>query len=622
MKLSEWRIKVSQVGGSVVDKLQKSADRVSRSFDKAQSMADKFTGRNRKLGNSIGGLKAQIAGFEEKKEAAFSIREIIKFNTKIAVTNKKLQRLQNQPPASFFSRLSRVKSALGGIAAVALTAFSVGAIGGFIQDTGMAAGKMEQLEVSFTTLTGSGAKAVKVMDDLRQFSNVTPFEPEPVYKAGKALTAFGVENENLIPTLTRIGDIAAGTGKDFNELTTIYGKAKIAGTLYAEDINQLVEAGIPIMDQFADILGVGVDQVKKMASEGKLKFSALQEAFGNLTGEGGKFYHLMESQSKTFLGRLSTMNGKWDDMKIKIGTALMPLFEKLMTVADGFLDGMPAKIESFTNGVSWLIENGGLIIDTISALTYGAGAMAIAWGVLNFQTIMATATMWALNLAFLANPIFWIALGIGAFVTAIVLAYKRVGWFRGAILGTWEVLKGFGNIIKDFVIDRIKGMLSGIMGLGSALIKLFKGDLKGAISDSGQAVKDLTGAQAIQNAYNGAKGLGSKFQQGYSEGQSGASTAGGKKKSLAEQLTPESMLGGSTGTEGAGTEGSDTSTSAGATSVAGGGSQTRNVTVHFTVKEINLTAQSVGQNLEDMADEIMEKLIQSVRGAELALANE
>lgn len=198
--------------------------------------------------------------------------------------------------------------------------------------------KMEQTRVSFETFLGSAERADKTLKELNEFSNVTPFTNEEVIKSGKSLLAFGVSNRKLIPTLKKIGDISAATGKDFNELTTIYGKARIAGTLYAEDINQLVEAGIPIIDLFAKQLGISNNQVKKFASEGKLQFSELEKAFTSLTSEGGRFFNLMEKQSQTVGGKISTLVGKFQLLGSSIGEAIAPLVAPLLDDAIGKID--------------------------------------------------------------------------------------------------------------------------------------------------------------------------------------------------------------------------------------------------------------------------------------------
>jgi len=195
----------------------------------------------------------------------------------------------------------------------------------------------EQTNVAFETFLGSAQKAAEVVAQLKQFSALTPFEPEQVLQAGKALLAFGVAAEDLEPTLKAVGDLSAGTGKDFNELAVIFGKAKTQGVLFAEDINQLTESGIPVIQEFAKQLGVSEGAVKKLASEGKISFSNLEQAFQDLTSEGGRFFDLTAKQSQTVGGRISTLVGNFNELLTVIGTALLPVIGGLVDTFGSFV---------------------------------------------------------------------------------------------------------------------------------------------------------------------------------------------------------------------------------------------------------------------------------------------
>ena len=103
-------------------------------------------------------------------------------------------------------------------------------------------------------------------------------------------------------------------------------------------------------------------------------------------------------------------------------------------------------------------------------------------------------------------------------VGAFVLLWKKVEGFRAVITGMWEVLKTFGKIIKDFVVDRIKGFLNGIGALGKAISELFSGNFKEAWESAKEGVNGIIGVDAVKNAYNNAKSIGENFQKGYNEG--------------------------------------------------------------------------------------------------------
>ena len=74
-------------------------------------------------------------------------------------------------------------------------------------------------------------------------------------------------------------------------------------------------------------------------------------------------------------------------------------------------------------------------------------------------------------------------------------------------LTMWNTMKGFGNIIKEYVIDRLKTLLSGIGKIGEAFAKLFNGDFKGAWSSAVDGVKDITGITSAEKALKSTKQL-------------------------------------------------------------------------------------------------------------------
>lgn len=243
-------------------------------------------------------------------------------------------------------------SKLGGVLKGAAAAFGGIAISQSIIDFGKnaikAASDFQSLQISFTTFLKDQEKAKTVLTDLQKFSSVTPFTGEEVQNAGRALLAFGEQSKNLIPVLSRIGDISAGTGKNFNELTVLYGKARTQGTLYAEDINQLTEAGIPIIQEFAKNLGVGAENVKKLASEGKIGFKDLEKAFQTLTSNGGQFEGLTATLGQSFAGRVSTLKDNFDQVARSVGEGILPIFEVLIGGASRaieFLRRIPAIID-------------------------------------------------------------------------------------------------------------------------------------------------------------------------------------------------------------------------------------------------------------------------------------
>ncbi len=124
----------------------------------------------------------------------------------------------------------------------------------------------------------------------------------------------------------------------------------------------------------------------------------------------------------------------------------------------------------------------------------------------------------ALNITMMANPIGLIIAGIVALGAGVIWAWNKFEGFRGAILGVWEAMKGFGDIIKNYVLDRIKGLISGIGSIAEAFKELFAGNWGKAWDAAKSGVAGIAGSDAKRNALQSGMQLGDKFNQGFAKG--------------------------------------------------------------------------------------------------------
>lgn len=196
-----------------------------------------------------------------------------------------------------------------------------------------AAADLESTSIALRTLVGDVQLADATLQKIRRLAASTPFQFPELANSTRKLIAFEESAQTVPTTLRRIGDVAAGVQAPIEELAELYGKARVQGTLYAEDINQLMGRGIPILQQVAKILGVNANEVKKLASEGKITFPLLEQSFINLTSEGGKFFQMMKAQSATTNGLLSTLKDSANEIFLVIGQPLNDAFKPILESA-------------------------------------------------------------------------------------------------------------------------------------------------------------------------------------------------------------------------------------------------------------------------------------------------
>jgi tape measure domain-containing protein len=194
-----------------------------------------------------------------------------------------------------------------------------------------AAAATEQYRISFQTLTGSLAEGNKLFDDLIKLSANTPFELPQLQEAAKSLVAFGFGAEETITTLTALGDISAGVGQDkLPQLVSALGKVRATTRLTGESLQSFSDAGVPLLQVLADKGGVSVRQIQKDISAGKISFEETQAAIQSMSESGGKFFGLMEKQSKSLSGQWSNLKDSVGQLAGELGTVLLPLLKSVV----------------------------------------------------------------------------------------------------------------------------------------------------------------------------------------------------------------------------------------------------------------------------------------------------
>ncbi|MFV8370868.1 phage tail tape measure protein [Flavobacterium sp. LB2P74] len=221
----------------------------------------------------------------------------------------------------------------------------------------------------------------------------------------------------------------------------------------------------------------------------------------------------------------SRMNAVWNDAKIAIGeytTAMEPY-----VAAGANSISVMANMKNAHDG--YKLAMGG--VKTMLGLAENATMLTTAKTlILSGATGVASAAQWAWNAAMTANPIGLVIVGVAALVGVVALCWNKFEGFRNVLFKGWEMLKLFGNTIKTYVVDRFKGLLSGLSGVGKALMHFFKGEWSEAWQTGKQAASDLVGVDAAKNA---AKGLINGTPKALAKGQKASDQYTADKKAAA-----------------------------------------------------------------------------------------
>lgn len=237
----------------------------------------------------------------------------------------------------------------------------------FLEATIGSLSQFEQYETSFAVMLGDMDKAKSLMEDLKDFAARTPFEVPDVTRNAQLLMNYGVELEDIITTLTRLGDLSQGSADKLNRISLAYGQMLTKGKVTGEELRQMVEAGVPLTQALADNTGKTTAELSKLIEKGSVGIPELDAAIESLTTGTGKFAGMMEKQSQTLLGR-------WSTLKDNLGQFARDIGEDAFEETKSSLEDISNEFEEMKkNGdLSELSKEWGAVFGTLTKVVLGS----------------------------------------------------------------------------------------------------------------------------------------------------------------------------------------------------------------------------------------------------------
>lgn len=388
----------------------------------------------------------------------------------------------------------------------ALGALGIGISAAKIVDIGKQALKassdFEQAGVSFSVMLGDAKKAKRLVNDLQNMANVTPFETQDLLDASKTLLNFGISAKEVMPDLQMLGDIAGGDKQRMASLTLAFSQMSSAGRLMGQDLLQMINAGFNPLEEIARKTGKSIGYWKDEMSKGNVSVEMVRQAFMDATSEGGRFYKMMDKQSETLEGRLSTMNDAYVLLLRSISDGFVPALKDGAVVMTDVINQTTESISKFND---WAATNtqvvGGLTDMSIAIAALAAGipltntaVVAIIASMRNFGTVTAKTT--AFQIAFATYLKGDTALAMLQFRTAISATIIKIRELTIALMQcplTWvAVVLGTGAAAWWAYQQNVKSTQRAIEDLNAT-----QDQQVNKTSEAIQALKELDGASNL-----------------------------------------------------------------------------------------------------------------------------
>lgn len=477
----------SKASDELTEEIIKQRKIIRDTQDDVRRLSDEYS----KMGKYSPNSKAKLAELNRAKaalnEQRYSLGELQDQQARNKLEVRKLTREYKEFASGTNNADEIVKSLTDSLKRTAAEIGGLVAIKRFGSDVIEATGKMQQLQVALSTILQDKSKADQLIGDIVQFAAKTPFNLDDVATGAKQLLAYGSSADNVVNELSMLGDVASGLQIPIGQLIYLYGTLRTQGRAMTVDIRQFAGRGIPIYEELAKVLGVSKDQVGELVKEGKVGFKEVEQAFKNMTSEGGKFANLMESSAGTWPQRLSNIEDTLFQKMNEFGNKYKEVFEFGIGTAEDLVESLDDVIAVMGGLIAaYGTYKAALIAAAVAQKAVGFVDSIRLIGMYRKELGLATAAQQAFNLASKSNVYVALLAALVGIGTAVYMFTKRTNEATAA----QETL----NLVNKKADEEFSKQ--------AATVDRLSGVLKSETSSLDQKKKALSDLQAIIPSYN------------------------------------------------------------------------------------------------------------------------
>lgn len=302
------------------------------------------------------------------------------------------------------------------------------------------AGMAQTVAVLKSTHDASGMTADAVADLATKYSHLTLFSDDTTQAAENMLLTFTNIGKNVFPLATKtVLDMSQALGQDTKSSAIQLGKAlndPITG------ITALQRVGVTFTDSQKNLIKSLVDS-GNVAGAQKVILQELQREFGGSA----------EAAGKTFPGQLQILGQSMDDIKQKIGDALLPILQNLTSWVSTNV------VPAFDRFSDWFKSTGAPALQRFATFVQqNATPILAGLGGVVLAVIVPAFVAWAA--AMIANPvgliITGIALAVGGLAAGFTALYQHNAGFKQFIDGVANGFKQAGTWIQTTFIPAMQ----------------------------------------------------------------------------------------------------------------------------------------------------------------------
>ncbi len=269
------------------------------------------------------------------------------------------------------------RSILGGVTKAAAAGGGIAAALGLARlgkDAIAAASGLQNTTATLTGLLGSAKAAQETMTALRDVSRKSPISYQAYLEAAEAMAYMGYQGEEAAGILENVGAAVTAAGGDdeaIGRATNAMLQMVNSGKVYAAQLNQISQTGVPIFSALADHFNTNIANVREMVTAGEVGINDVMAAIKNASGD------TFQSMLAASEGASKTLSNQWriakDNIVVALADQLLPVINSLTPAMEKFGAVAPDIIASIATKII-----GGLITAARAVVRFGSAAVDMA----------------------------------------------------------------------------------------------------------------------------------------------------------------------------------------------------------------------------------------------------
>lgn len=392
---------------------------------------------------------------------------------------------------------------------------------------------MNRFQKTITTMTGDAGLAEAALAKLKDVTVGTAYGLDVASKATQGFItrgmSLGAATEQIRIWADAVRFYGEGTNEQLESVVDAIGKMYSKGTVEADQLDRLFDAGIGAAEIYANAVGESVSDVKDQLSDGTIAAADFISVVSQAMDSGlsnGAAKTAGDTWATTFANVGAAINRGWVDIIENLDAELasrglpstmemVQMFgqtvENTLSTVAGYM-GMVVELamnigNAMTEAGSFVSDNWSIIAPLVSAAAIALmayvvalGIYNIAQGISNIQTAISTVQKYNHAKAILANaaaysaetvktaeatvaqagfntmlaacPLTWIILLIIAVVAAIFMVVAAINKATGSTISALGIICGAISVAIAFVDNIYTGLVNAIIGIGISLWNL------------------------------------------------------------------------------------------------------------------------------------------------------